>query len=83
MKNLNKVIFIISLLILVGDILSLIYTKSMSMEKNSGYEGFKPIILSDTTNTFHEDFDSVYTYDDGKCMAYTFKLNHICNERNL
>lgn len=37
------------------------------------------VVLSDTTNTFHSDFDSIYTFDNGKCIAYTFKKQHICN----
>lgn len=31
---------------------------------------------------FHEDFDSVYKFDDGKCTAYTFKKKHKCNGKD-
>lgn len=36
------------------------------------YEPFKPVILSDTTNTW-PDPDSVYTFDDGLCEAHVYK----------
>lgn len=28
---------------------------------------------------YHDDFDSVYTFDGGKCVAYRFKSKHKCN----
>jgi len=36
------------------------------------YEPWKPIILSDTTGTWPEP-DSMFTYDDGLCIGYTYK----------
>ena len=37
----------------------------------------KPV---DKSDHFHDDFDSSYVYNG--CKAFTFKSNHICNEKN-
>lgn len=37
------------------------------------------IPVVDTTNTFHDDFDSSYVFN-WDCKAYTFKYNHICKQ---
>ena len=37
----------------------------------------KPV---DESENFHDDFDSSYFYNG--CKAFTFKSNHLCNEKN-
>lgn len=37
----------------------------------------KPV---DESDDFHNDFDSSYFYNG--CKAFTFKSNHLCNEKN-
>lgn len=34
----------------------------------------------DKSSNFHNDFDSSYVYNG--CKAFTFKSNHLCNEKN-
>lgn len=79
MKNLKAYLMLISFIPLVASILYSIYIPPMSMNQHLEYEGFVQTIFSDTTGNFHEDFDSVYTFN-GTCVTYTFKENHICHE---
>jgi hypothetical protein len=42
-------------------------------------EPFKNIPVVDTTGTWHDDFDSTFTFN-GSCIGKTFKENHICKQ---
>lgn len=57
-----------------------LYTNENKIEQNQNMVAKTrfEIVLSDTTNTFHDDFDSSFTFN-GSCVGYTFKKKHICN----
>lgn len=76
-KLLLEAIGIVSFLILVFMLYLCLTTKVEGV--NAVYERQRPIILSDTTNTW-PDPDSSFTFDNGKCVAHTYKqktLNYI------
>lgn len=58
---------------------SIIYNKDDKSYHPVEYRSNKPIILNPDPTVFHDDFDSSYVWYGN--TTFTFKSNHVCNEK--
>lgn len=58
---------------------SIIYKKDDKSYQPEEYRSNKAIILNPDPNVFHDDFDSSYVWYGN--TTFTFKSNHVCNEK--
>lgn len=77
----KKVVLLLGMIAYLSAIIWGLNRSREQYEVDSEHATYVPnqiVVLSDTSGIFHDDFDSVFVFND--CDNYTFKKNHICKQ---